>query len=56
MQDQELRELVRGLANSLWEAVCDLESAQDTFTEGQYAKEMAYYDKAMTWLKEQNYA
>jgi hypothetical protein len=56
MQDKELRELVRGLASALLDAVSDLESADDDFKEGKYAKEMAYYDKAVAWLKEQNYA
>jgi hypothetical protein len=54
MQNEETRVLVRDLAGALLDAVSKLEDDMDVFVPNKYAKEMAIYDRAVAWLKEQN--
>ena len=56
MENKEVRELVLHLAGALLDAIGELEEAQDVFTPNKYANEMAVYDRAAAWLREQNKA
>ena len=56
MENKETRELIRDLAGSLLDLVGHLQDAEDVVDEHSYAKEIAIYDRAKAWLKEQNLA
>ena len=53
MDHKELRELVRDLAGALLDAVGGLQAAEDVFDERSYSKEMAIYERAVAWLKQE---